>query len=170
MSKKRKKTTPDRKSAAAGWGRAGAAARTVIGLVFLVSGPQKVMKPAEEFAVVIEAYHIVSAKLALAMAQIIPPVEMLLALALIGGFAPRPAAAATGGFLLLFIGALGSTLLRGIPLESCGCFGSIHLTPLEAITLDMTLLCLAYLAYRHGGALAPIESWIQKGKEDSGHA
>ncbi|MFH2204320.1 MAG: MauE/DoxX family redox-associated membrane protein [Elusimicrobiota bacterium] len=167
MSKQRKKNEPPSSPA---WDIPGAAARTLLAAVFLVSGLQKAAAPAEEFAVIIEAYHLISPEMALNMARALPPVEILLGLALLGGYLCRLSAATAGALFLMFIGALASTLVRGVPLESCGCFGGFHLTPAQALTLDSVLLCLAYLAYRKGSAYAPIGSWIQRGKEDTGHA
>lgn len=146
------------------WTYAGGAARIALGLVFLVSGLHKAAAPAEEFAVVIEAYRLISAAAAANMASILPWGEILLGLSLVGGYLYRYASAAAGGFLLLFIAALGSTIFRGIGLANCGCFGgSIHLTQYQALGLDSALLCLAYLAYRKGSALSPIETWIERG-------
>jgi len=175
MSKKHKqKAAPAKPAAIAApapaWDAAGAAARVILAAVFLISGLQKAAAPAEEFAVIIEAYNLISPEMALNLARVLPPVEILLGLALLGGYLCRLSAAAAGGMFIMFISALVSTVLRGIPLESCGCFGGIHLTPPQALALDSVLLCLAYLAYRKGSAYAPIESWIQRGKEDTGHA
>ena len=62
------------------------------------------------------------------------------------------------------LAALGSTLVRGIPLENCGCFGGgIHLTAAQAMGLDSILLCLAYCAYRFGSSYAPLDAWIDRG-------
>ncbi len=177
MSKKHRKgkketdATTAKPAAEPAWqGYAGAGARTLIGLVFLVSGLHKAAAPVEEFAVVIEAYRLVSSGAAMTLARVIPWAEIFLGLTLIGGFIPRKAAGAAGAFFLLFIGVLASTLLRGIPLENCGCFGGgIHLTPPQAIGLDSFLLCLSYLAYKKGAALAPIESWIRGGKKETVH-
>jgi hypothetical protein len=63
----------------------------------------------------------------------------------------------------MFIAAIGSTLLRGIPLESCGCFGgAVHLTPPQALALDCTLLAASLWARRRASPLA-LDGWISRG-------
>lgn len=148
-----------------------AAARTIVGLVFLVSGIHKAAAPAQEFAVVIEAYRLISPAASITIAKILPSIEILVGLAMVLGFAVKKASAASGVFFLVFIMAIGSTIMRGIELANCGCFGAgIHLTPPQAITLDSALLCLSYLAYRKGQAFAPLESWISQGTLERTHA
>lgn len=147
---------------------AAAAARALLGLVFLYSAWHKVSAPAEEFAVVIESYRLpgLGAGLVLPLARLIPLVELFLGLALVAGYGVRTFAAAGGGLLLLFIAAIGSTVARGIPLDNCGCFGGgVHLTPGQAMGLDTMLAGLSYFAYRFGGACAPLDAWIEKGTE-----
>jgi hypothetical protein len=144
---------------------AASAARVLLGGVFLVSGLHKTAAPPEEFAVVIEAYHLVSAATAAFMSITLPWAEILLGLMLVTGFKARKASAAGGAFFLMFIFAIGSTIVRGVPLENCGCFGSaIHLTPPQALGLDSLLLCLSYFAYKRGAGLAPADCWIEKGR------
>ncbi|MFH1724604.1 MAG: MauE/DoxX family redox-associated membrane protein [Elusimicrobiota bacterium] len=150
-----------------GWNSpvAGAAARVLIGIVLLASGLPKVWAPPEEFAAVIEAYHILPPKQLLSAAIALPAAQIVLGLALVAGYLARAASAAGIVLFLTFIGALGSTVLRGIPLENCGCFaGGIHLTAGQAIGVDCVLICLALLAYRRGGAYAPLDAWIGGGK------
>ncbi|MEE8424588.1 MAG: MauE/DoxX family redox-associated membrane protein [Elusimicrobiota bacterium] len=144
---------------------AGPIARSLVGLVLLVSGFHKAAAPAEEFAVVLEAYRILPAGIIPPLSYAIPFLEFFLGFALVLGFSSRKASAAAGGLFLLFIMALASTMLRGIPLENCGCFGGdIHLTPAQAMGLDSFLVCLSYLAYRAGAFFAPLDSWVQGGK------
>jgi uncharacterized membrane protein YphA (DoxX/SURF4 family) len=140
-------------------------ARILLGCVFLVSGWEKLSKPAQEFSIVIEAYRLVPPAIALFLARVLPPIEVALAFILLGGFKVRWAALAAGSFFLLFITAIGSTLFRGIPLPSCGCFGEgLKMTPKQALGLDSFLVCLSYLAYWKPGALAPLDRWISRGK------
>ena len=88
-----------------------------------------------------------------------------LGLALVGGFSSQKAPLAAGAFFLAFVFAIGSTLVRGVELPSCGCVGGgIKLTPAQALGVDSFLICLSYCAYRWHGAYAPIDAWIAKGK------
>ena len=147
------------------WEIAGVVARVLVGLVFLVSGLQKSFAAPEEFAAVIEQYQLLPPKRILMVATVIPWLEIFVGLAMVLGYSVRMAAAASSGFFILFLFALGSTLFRGITLENCGCFGGgIHLTQGQAMGLDSFLLCLSYCAYRFGSAYAPLDAWI-RGKE-----
>jgi uncharacterized membrane protein YphA (DoxX/SURF4 family) len=143
------------------WAAAGAAARVIVGLVFLISGVQKSFAAPEEFAAVIEQYRLLPDNRILMFATVVPWLEVLVGLALVFGYWVRVSTAAGGAFFLMFLGALASTLIRGITLENCGCFGGgIHLTQAQAMGLDSFLLCLSYCAYRFGSAYAPIDAWI----------
>lgn len=149
---------------------AAAAARTLVGAVFLVSGLHKLAAPVEEFAVVIEAYRLISPGMSLKAAHLLPWLEVFLGFLLVSGFQVRAASAAGGAFFTLFIAALGSTVLRGIELANCGCFGGgIHLTPHQAMTLDSVLLGLSYFAYKKGAAFAPVECWIVRARKEHAH-
>lgn len=144
---------------------AGAAARFIVGAVLLASGLHKASAPPEEFAVVVEAYQLLPLDLILPFASFLPFLEILLGLALLAGYLSRAAAAAAGGLFLVFIAALASTVLRGIPLENCGCFGAgFHLAPWQAMALDSLLVCLSYLGYRTAPRLAPLDAWVSRGR------
>jgi uncharacterized membrane protein YphA (DoxX/SURF4 family) len=120
--------------------------------------------PTQEFAVVIEAYHILPPKLIMPLAAVLPWVETLLGLALATGYLTRVAAAGIGFLLLTFLVALGSTLARRIPLESCGCFGGgIHLSRVQAMMLDMVLGLLAALSFWKGRAKVSLDNWVEHG-------
>jgi len=143
---------------------AAAAARLLVGAVFLASGLEKAAMPPEEFAAIIQGYWLLPPSAHLPLALALPPIEVLTGLALLAGYNYRGFSAAAGGLFLAFIVALASTLLRGIPLPDCGCFGrGVHLSVPQALGLDSALLCLSYLAYRKGAALSWLDRWVEKG-------
>ncbi|MFA5138431.1 MAG: MauE/DoxX family redox-associated membrane protein [Elusimicrobiota bacterium] len=144
----------------------GAASRILVGAVLLYSGLQKSAVPAEEFASIIDFYRLLPEGYSLVLASVLPALEVLVGLALVTGYLCRYAALAGGSMSLMFIGALGSTIFRGIPLPDCGCFGKlVHLTPWQAVGLDSGLVCLSYLAYRSAHAYAWVDSWVERGTE-----
>lgn len=145
---------------ATNWAALGA--RAAVGAVFLLSGAQKVAAPVEEFAVVIEAYHIVAPDSALTMARFLPWIELILGASLLLGYAARQAALGSAVLLGVFIAAILSTFPRGLELANCGCFGAgVHLSPWQAVTLDAVLLGLAVLAQRRGAGPWSLDAWIE---------
>ncbi len=99
----------------------------VVGLVFLYAAHEKIERP-EDFARAIYHYQIVGPNqylppiLANLEAVVLPWVEVLVGVALVAGFWRRESALLTGVMLVVFIGAVSSTLIRGIDIENCGCF------------------------------------------------
>lgn len=137
------------------------AARLVVGLVLIASGTMKAAAPREEFALVIENYQILpSPDAVLTIAAFLPWTEVLLGFCLLFGFMTSAAAAASGGLFVLFIGVLLTTLLRGIHLPSCGCFGfGWRPSPLQTVALDALLAFCATLAWRDGRHLLSLDNW-----------
>jgi uncharacterized membrane protein YphA (DoxX/SURF4 family) len=132
--------------------KAALAARLLVGAVLVFSGLSKLMVPAEEFALALETYRLFPLPMIMALAQIIPWLELCTGFFLLLGFAVDYAGTVAAVLFGAFITALGSTLVRGIPIEDCGCFGwgLPHLSPSRTILLDSAqlLLCLVVLADR----------------------
>jgi uncharacterized membrane protein YphA (DoxX/SURF4 family) len=122
--------------------------RVVVGGVLLYAGFLKAAGPAAEFAAAIMAYNIVPSSLASPLALIIPYLEMWVGLFMLTGFYTRYAALAAAILFTIFLGALGSTLVRGIDLVSCGCFGADTLSPHRTLVMDMVLLALSVTTNR----------------------
>jgi uncharacterized membrane protein YphA (DoxX/SURF4 family) len=99
----------------------------IVGLVFLYAAHEKIERP-EDFARAIYHYQLIGPNQYLPpvlpnlLAVVLPWVEVLVGVALITGFWRREAALLTGVMLAVFIVAVGSTLIRGIDIENCGCF------------------------------------------------
>jgi uncharacterized membrane protein YphA (DoxX/SURF4 family) len=116
------------------------ALRFVIGGVLLYAGFSKAIGPQAEFAAAIEAYKLVPNTLLNPLAMIVPWIELAIGTYLVAGFAVRASAAAAAGLFSVFLFALISTLVRGIDLGSCGCFGAVLLSPKQTIGIDIILL------------------------------
>ena len=81
----------------------GLAARVVLGLVFVAAGTLQAAAPAEEFALVIETYGLVTSRdLILVMAAFLPWLEVVFGYALVFGFLTRLSAAVIGGMSVSF--------------------------------------------------------------------
>jgi uncharacterized membrane protein YphA (DoxX/SURF4 family) len=122
--------------------------RIILGLLFIVSGAEKVISPAENFFYVIEGYDVLPLWLARIVSVTFPWIELLVGLFIALGLWLRPA---FYGLLLIsasFIGIVGQAIIRKLPIENCGCFGNLIHLPLQGvIILDstifaVTLLCL----------------------------
>jgi uncharacterized membrane protein YphA (DoxX/SURF4 family) len=158
------KAAPAAPASSIPWPALALAARILLAVLYLVSGLHKTAAPAEEFAAVIDAYQIMPPDTLLPFAHFVPFVELLLAFSLLSGFLIRLSAAGTAALSLSFFVALSSTIVRGIPLENCGCFGSIHLTPPQAMSVDAFMMALAVLVFLHGRSRWSLDSWIESGE------
>ena len=126
------------------------ASRLVLGLVFLVAAVPKVAQP-DLFAASIEAYEILPVAVVNLVAIVIPWLELLCAIFLIGGSRVRPSAAVLGAMLGVFIVAISIAVLRGLDIN-CGCFGATGGSAVGwgKVLEDVALLVPAWLLVRPG--------------------
>ena len=94
----------------------GAAARILVGLVFIASGFSKAVAPPQEFAAVMEAYYILSRESLMPLATFLPWAELIIGVFLVAGYLTRFSAACAMVMLAGFFTAILSTQLRGVPL------------------------------------------------------
>lgn len=94
--------------------------RVALGLIFIYSAWPKVADP-PAFAEMIWNYRILPGAMVNPLAIMLPWLELLTGIALIAGRLHKGAALLVGGMLLVFIAALTTDLVRGIPVD-CGCF------------------------------------------------
>ena len=139
--------------------------RVFVGSLFVYSGWNKLIHPAEEFQYAIDQYQLFPSLIAKIISHTIPWVEFIFGAFLILGFLRKMSARILCLLSFGFIALLGSAMIRKINLENCGCFGvGIHLTPLQAFSLDSCLfLALLYLSFLKQQVFE-IDGWIQKGK------
>jgi uncharacterized membrane protein YphA (DoxX/SURF4 family) len=119
------------------------AARLVIAGILLYAGFMKAAGPSAEFAALLETYKLFPSSFLSPLSLVVPYVEMWVGLFLLTGFYTRLSALAAALLFAGFIFAVGSALLRGIDLASCGCFGAESLAPRYTIVLDLFCLGLA---------------------------
>ncbi len=131
--------------------KAGLLARLLVGGLFIYAGAVKLLAPPEEFAYAIETYQVTGPALALRAAYFIPWLELYAGLLLTAGIFTRFSAFLCGAMLVFFELLLAQAWLRGLPVTSCGCFGSggSNSLPFEFL-LNLLFLVLTYLAFRHG--------------------
>jgi uncharacterized membrane protein YphA (DoxX/SURF4 family) len=98
-------------------------ARVCLGTVFLYAAWSKVLD-APAFAQMIWNYKLVPMAWIYPLALLVPWLEAVVGVALIGGIFRKGAALLAGGLLLVFMAAISINLARGISVN-CGCFSTV---------------------------------------------
>jgi uncharacterized membrane protein YphA (DoxX/SURF4 family) len=109
-----------RRPASAAWAWTAAAARLLLGGVFLIAGALKLPDPAAAVRAV-RAYQLLPEALIRPVAFGLPVVEIAIGLALLAGVFVRTAALASSALLVVFIAGIASAWARGLGID-CGCF------------------------------------------------
>ena len=125
-------------------------ARVVLGCIFIVASLDKIIHP-ELFARTVYNYQFVPEVAVNVVALWIPWLELVAGLFLLLGFWVRGSVLLLIGLLLVFVGALGFNLARGLDV-ACGCFSTTSKDPVTALTLvrDSVFLVVAlYLFWFH---------------------
>jgi putative oxidoreductase len=116
--------------------------RLLIGGIFLYAGLEKILDPFD-FSVALYNYRLFPDFWLGGMAATIPWVEAMAGLFLIIGFDTKGAAALTSFLLLIFIGLIVISAIRGLDID-CGCFGSLERkVGVQAILEDTFLLVIS---------------------------
>ena len=96
------------------------AVRVVLGVIFLVSGAEK-LTTLDTFAHAIANYEIIPYSLANIFALLVVWTEIAIAVLLLAGAAVRGTGLVTGALLVMFLIAILSAMARGLEID-CGCF------------------------------------------------
>ena len=124
--------------------------RIIIGGIFIFSGLGKLLSPYQNFQYVIQAYQLLPSSGEILVAQVFPWIELSVGVFVFSGL--WTAWSLKGALILfgIFITVVGQALIRGLPLENCGCFGEwVHLKPQAVIVMDSAGLLLTVLLLRH---------------------
>lgn len=124
--------------------------RLITGLLFCVSGAEKLIWPYQNFLYVVQSYQIFPSGLDVIVAHVFPWVEFLTGVLLVLGlWVPQM----LKGALLMFacfIMMIAQALLRQLPLEECGCFGQlISMKPLHTLVMDSIFFLAVAWSLRH---------------------
>ncbi len=123
----------------------------LLGAVFIYASWDKILHPAE-FARIVYHYQLIGPSREVGpmpanlLAVTLPWIELLVGLLLASGLWRREAALVAAVMLLVFVGAVGAALARGIDIENCGCFtvtGAGRQAGLKLIVGDLALLAAA---------------------------
>lgn len=122
--------------------------RTLLGLVLIATGTGKALDM-PGFVRVIAAYQLMPEMGNVWVAYSLPAYELLTGLALFAGVRLREAAWAAVLLHIVMLAVTLATLLRGIHLDNCGCFGVYFARPLtwgtpveDAVLLVLSVLIL----------------------------
>ncbi len=96
-------------------------ARWLLGLVFVFAAIEKIAAP-EVFAISVEAYKLIPVAVVNIFAIVIPWIELLCGIFLIGGVYLRESALILSFLLIVFVFAILSAMIRHLNID-CGCFG-----------------------------------------------
>jgi len=144
--------------------------RCMIGMMYIVSGTEKLLQPYENFLYIVREYDIVPiAAIEHVVAWLFPWLELCLGGFLLVGLWTKESLISIGLFSAVFIFAVGQAIMRKLPLAECGCFGDLVGMPLEAtfvidiVTLSLVILLLRF--YHRGTCLLALDCCWLKGKE-----
>jgi len=121
--------------------------RILIGVVFLVSGFEKVLSPYQNFQYVIQAYQLFPDWMEKTIAFVVPWLELMVGVFICLGLWLELSLKGALVFFACFIIIVGQALLRHLSVDQCGCFGeAIHILPQQIIVFDsLMLLCTFWL-------------------------
>ena len=121
--------------------------RLILGVVFIVASIEKIAIPID-FAASVQAYQMVPLFLVNIFALILPWMELICGLFILAGVLVRPSSVILSALLLIFILGIGTALIRDLNID-CGCFGSVHYTPIgwQKLLEDTGLFLLALHLY-----------------------
>ncbi|MBF0549988.1 MAG: DoxX family membrane protein [Deltaproteobacteria bacterium] len=127
--------------------------RLLVGMVFILAAWPKISHP-EAFARLVYNYRLLPDGAVNLVAIILPWLELVMGLAFVFGIWSRAASLVIILMMIVFIGAMGSALIRGLNVQ-CGCFS------VQKGEGQLTWLSLL----RDGGVILPAlqVAWFDKG-------
>lgn len=136
----------------------------LISVLLMVSGFEKLIHPPEEFMLILKGYHLLPEFLIKPMATIFPWLELLFGTFLLIGLFYPVSLLVVGLLLTIFTLAIASTLVRGIPLEDCGCFKSLGIKESgpTALVRNMILLLFWINLYFYKDRRFTLDHWLRE--------
>lgn len=124
--------------------------RLLLGAVFLTAGVSKVFSP-EDFSRAIDNYRLLAPRFSYLVALWLPWQEIVVGCLFILNRWSRAAAALALMMEIVFAGAIGSALYRGLDI-SCGCFSGTARVSWLHLALDLLLMAITVVYLRFGEA------------------
>ena len=116
--------------------------RLIIGAFFVFSGFEKLVMPIENFQAIVESYDVLNHELAGIAALIMPWVELFAGIFTVLGLWLKASLSVLGSMTIMFAGVVGQAIVRGLPIDECGCFGEAFSLPLPAVLVMDSILCI----------------------------
>jgi uncharacterized membrane protein YphA (DoxX/SURF4 family) len=116
-----------------------------LGLVFVVASIDKIAHP-DVFAESILAYRLAPEALVNVFALIVPWLELVCGVFLLGGVYVRPSSVIVSTMLVVFMAAMVLAIVRGLKID-CGCFGVGRATEVGWTRVGEDLIMLAAGVY-----------------------
>lgn len=124
--------------------------RIIIGSIFLVSSFGKLFSPYQNFLYAVQAYELLPSQGEILVAQILPWIEVIVGAFVVLGLWTSLSLKGAAVLFGVFVTVVGQALLRGLPLENCGCFGGlIHFKPQMVIVMDSACLIITLVLLRN---------------------
>jgi uncharacterized membrane protein YphA (DoxX/SURF4 family) len=124
--------------------------RIIIGGIFIGAGIGKLLEPYQNFQYVIQAYEVLPSWSEAVVAQIYPWMELVVGVFVLLGLWTSWGLRGALVLFATFVAVIGQALIRGLPLENCGCFGGlVHFKPQTVIIMDSAGLLLTSLLLRN---------------------
>lgn len=139
--------------------------RVLIGGLFVFSSLHKIEDPGA-FAVAIRGYKLLPASLSNIFALFVAWSELVSGVMLVLGVFTKKAAGAIAILLLMFIGAIGTTMIRGIAVD-CGCFsnkGGQQTSDLFLIVRNVFLLAAAVIVMHFDRGAFSLSNTFSRGR------
>ena len=127
--------------------------RLSLGCLFLWSSLPKIRQP-YDFLSSVYNYELVGPKLGMLVAVILPWLELLVGLCLLGGIFVGGALLLSIGMAIMFTFTTSFALYRGLKI-SCGCFGASGIISYSTIIHTCMILLFSIVAYISGIILRP---------------
>ena len=131
--------------------------RIAVGAVFLVSGVEKLLSPYQNFLYAIQAYQLLPGWAEDLTARVFPWIETFGGLFTLLGLWTSWALKSVLVMTTVFITVVGQALLRGIPIDQCGCFGELmHVPPQTIIVFDSVMLLFTMFLLRYPSKISQL--------------
>lgn len=141
------------------------AIRLGVGGIFIAFGVVKAIEPHADFFTVIAGYELLPSAIIPLFGTVLIVAEIIIGVMFVLGIYMRWTTYAVLTLLLMFMTAIAQTMLRGIPLENCGCSGTlINLgeTAQQVLFRDGLLIAGVLWVWHVGSQALTLDRWFDR--------